>query len=503
MKDLIAYIIMMGALSGGDSLPFWATANQYGIYPESSGALAQICLKSEFDDSKSFHYRFGASGAIRADKYLKGQSWNRAFLADEAYASIGWKCLTLDVGMKHPELDFYGPSRSLGSLSSTGGHLTMTGNARSLPGYNLILEPVAFPGTKGHLMFWGLFGDYIGTDNPYTKNRLYHRTKAFTKIYCNPTKEWYITLGLDHYALWGGYDPVVGYARVNFKNYLRVITGGSAGGDGTGSDQLNVIGDQGGSETIGFGYEGRDYIVRFQHEKPYSDKSGMKLFNFPDGVNTLSFSFRDKKRWVSDIVYELYYTKFQSGSDHRETIIDGQIVPQPGDNYVGVDNYYNNGEFRSGWTYYNRPLTSPLFFPAGTLDGTFNRYMLHPMTIDKTQCIAIENNRVMAHHFGISGLLGYKAPYKLMATISQNYGIYTKPYKGQSSYQKGWDSILKKNPVKEQCLVQFSIGFSGEVPNLGGIPGLSLTYGIYSDLGEVLQNQTAIIAGVKYVFFRR
>lgn len=503
MKDFVVYMMLMGAVSGGDYLPFWATANQFGIYPEADGGVAQVSVKSEFDMTKDFHYRFGGSFAARGDRFLKDQPWNKALLVDELYGSVGWKCLTLDLGMKHPELDYYGPSKSLGSISSTGGHLIATGNARSQVGYNLILEKVAVPGTKGHWVLWGMFGDYIGTDNSYVKNRLYHRTKLFTKVYVDPKLQWYLTLGLDHYALWGGYWPDSGYGRVNFNNYVRMVLGMSAGSDGTGSDQANTIGDQGGAETLGFGYEGRDWTISFQHEIPYSDKSGMYFKNFPDGVNTFAFSFKDKNKWVSDIVYELYYTRYQSGSEHVEYFDDkGHIIPpKQGEayRYIGVDNYFNNGEFRSGWTYYGRPLTSPLFYPSGTLSRTFDRYALNHQLYAKDyyKIQSIENNRIIAHHIGIAGKLGLKAPYKLMATISQNYGTYGVQYTGASAFQKPWGS------VKESCLWQFSLGFMGEVPNLFKVKQLSATYGVYFDCGQVLECQSGITVGLKYLLYSR
>lgn len=500
MKDLVAYFLMLGALSSGESLPFWSNANQCGIYPDASGGIAQVAIKTDFDTDKAFHYRFGGSFVARGDRYLKNQSPSRAFLVDELYGSIGWKCLTLDLGMKHPELDFYGSSANLGSLSTTGGHLIASGNARSQLGYNLILEKVAFPWTKNHLWFWGLFGDYIGTENfigpklniPYIKNRLYHRTKFFTKIYVDPQTRWYITLGIDHYALWGGYREKDGYSQVTFKNYLRVITGSSAGPDGTLGNQLNVIGDQGGAETIGFGYEGPEWTISFQHEIPYNDKSGMRFQNFPDGINTFSFSFKDKNKWVSDIVYEFYYTMWQSGPFHDEQHYT------PGDNpeyWIGTDNYFNNSEFRSGWTYYNRPIGTPLFFPIGTLDRTWNRYdLLKNGAMRYGWSSYVENNRVIANHFGIGGKLGRKFPYKLMATLSHNFGTYFIPYAGECVFNKPVGS------VKEQCLTQFSLGLTGEVPF--NTKGLCLTYGLYGDWGQVLENQMGITLGLKYIFLK-
>lgn len=503
MKDIIVYAMMMGALSSGDYLPFWSTANQFGVCPEASGGMARLCVKKEFDPEHDFHYRFGSSFVARGDRFLNSQSWNKFLLVDEMYGSIGWKCLTLDLGMKHPELDYYGASATLGSISSTGGHLTFTGNARSQLGYSLILEKVAVPGTKGHLMFWGQFGDYIGTDNSFIRNRLYHRTKLFTKVYLERQKQWYLTAGIDHYALWGGYWEGYGYSRVNFPNYIRMILGRGAGSDGTDADKNNVIGDQGGSETIGFGYEGKDWTVTFQHEIPYSDRSGMKFQNFPDGVNTVSFSFKDKNRWVSDVVYELYYTRYQSGSIRQEpTDEHGMVIPPaPGMTYtyIGIDDYFNNADFRSGWTYYGRPITSPLFYPAGTLDRTFNRYeknkALYRDDVWKIQ--AIENNRIVAHHVGVGGKFFRKFPYRLMLTLSQNYGTYSVPYAGESAFQKPWGS------VKESCLWQFSLGLNGEIPHLGKVPWLALTYGIYGDAGEVLEKQFGVSLGLRAMIYSR
>ena len=65
-------------------------------------------------------------------------------------------------------------------------------------------------------------------------------------------------------------------------------------------------------------YFGDGWTLTAQHDIPYDDGSGMGLQNFPDGVNTLSFSWKDKDRWVSDIVYEYHYTMYQSGPINRE-----------------------------------------------------------------------------------------------------------------------------------------------------------------------------------------
>lgn len=490
MYDFVAYVMMMGALSTGSNLPFWTTANQYGIYPDSNGGIAQLYLGTQFNPEKDFHYRWGTSLVARGDKYLSDQLWYKAFLVDELYASVGWKFLTLDLGIKHREKDYLGACASLGSLSTTSGHLTWSGNARSMPGYNIVLEKVAFPWTKEYLWFWGNYGDYVTMDENYSKHAMVHSMSLFFKVYFDRRHRFSFSAGIDHYAVWGGERYA---ANVTFANYWRMVLGMSAGSDGTKSDQMNVIGDHGGSELLRFDYDGDEWGISFQHEIPYADKSGMKFQNFPDGVNTLAFSFKNKDRWVSDILYEFYYTMYQSGSQHDpETYPDGTPRPwEPGLNYIGMDDYYNNGELRSGWTHYGRLITSPLFYSNGARYGIVNRYA-EVSTLANPAC-GTENNRIMAHHIGLGGKLFRKAPYRLMLTFSQNFGRYSQSYAGESPAQKPWGS------VKETPLNQFSLGFTGEVPGtLFNVDWLTLTYGLFGDAGQVLENQFGATVGVKF-----
>ena len=60
--------------------------------------------------------------------------------------------------------------------------------------------------------------------------------------------------------MWAGEHPTDVNYPVSLKNYIRVVTGSSAGGDGTMSDRLNVIGDQGGSEIIRVSYQGEKWV---------------------------------------------------------------------------------------------------------------------------------------------------------------------------------------------------------------------------------------------------
>jgi len=476
MNDIVASLFLMGALGTNGTVPFWSNANTYGLYPESSGGLAVLAVSKDYDPSHNWQYTFGGSFALRGDKTIAAEP-----IIDELYAGGRWKFLSLEAGVKHSEQDFFGASRTLGSLSTTSGHLTWSGNARSMPGVAFNLHTVAFPWTKGHLLFEGSFGEYLATDYRYMSNALIHRLKGYAILHFG---RFDFKFGLDHYVLWGGTNPEGKGMPVTFENFWRSLFGIHGSSSASTSDQINSLGDAGGSELLKFSWTEKDWSITFQHEIPYADKSGMKFQNFPDGINTLAFSFADKDKWVSDIVYEFSYTMYQSGPINDEGFTpSGEPIPwDPSKCFIGMDNYYNNGEYRSGWTFYGRPAATPLMYPEGTRNGTWRRDRI---------VYGVENNRIIAHHIGLGGKFFRVAPYRLMLTYSRNYGTYKEPYAGESAADKEWGT------VQETPLHQFSCGLSGEVPIIQKKLKLTAVYGLYGDIGEVLANSFGVNLGLR------
>ncbi len=243
MNDLVASIMLMGAVASTDGyLPYWMTTNQYGLMPERRGGLALLQVYSQSDESRTIQYSCGVSLATNAyHNPLDPSSRTVNLMADELYGSVKWKLLTLDIGIKHRENDFIGASRELGSLSVTGGHLVETGNARSMPGYLLSLEPVALPWTREHLWLYGAYGDYMTMDDRHVEGALVHRMRVGLRYAA--TDRLSFDAVIDHYAMWAGHHPTEVSYPVTIKNYIKVVTGRHAGEGGTMSDRLNVIGD--------------------------------------------------------------------------------------------------------------------------------------------------------------------------------------------------------------------------------------------------------------------
>ena len=485
--------MLLGALSTGGTMPFWSTANQGGIMPDYNGGVALVQAYKTFDETKTFQWHAGASFAAnwQPDNPLNTTGLPLSAMADELYIGARWKVLRADIGAMHREREFLGSDLCLGSLSVNEGHIIESNNARAIPGYKLTLEPWAVPFTGKHLLISGVWGDYKTFDDRYMKDALIHRMQAYLTY--DSRNHFYVRIGLDHYALWGGTGPGGKTMKTSFANYLRISTGRSASSDpddGTFSDKLNCLGDHGGAEELRMGWRYDDFDVTFQYEKPYSDKSGMRFNNLPDGAYTLHFSFKDKDRWVSDILGEFHYTMWQSGPRHDSETYkdeDGNEIPYVWSehkemNFFGGDNYFCNGEYQSGWTCCGRSICGPLFSTKLYNDGYYRIY----------------NNRLIAYHFGLSGKLFRYAPYRLMLTYSRNCGTFFAPLvPGANVWNTEW--VWWKQNTWDKPLPQFSAALNGYVPFYMAWRGrLDIVYGLYLDAGELLNKCFGCTLGVRF-----
>ena len=488
MNEFALSLLLLGALSTGGPLPFWSTAGQWGLMPEGSGALALVQAGTQYDPAKDFQWKWGVSLGADYDSGLPVGSGNDrtahfGLMVDELYGSVRWKALSIELGMKRFDRDFYGAGTpTLGSLSTTGGNIIWSGNARTMPGYALRLDPVSIPGTGRHVWLYGSWGDYRTLDNRYVKGALVHRAEAGLRI--DFLKRLSLTLGFEHDAMWGGNHPRYGQLAVTLPNYFRVITGQAGSSEAPVNDRNNVIGDQRGRQLLRLDWRGDGWRLALQHDRPFEDVSSLFFRNFPDAVNTLAFSLDDKDAWVTDVVYEFQYTRYQSGminTSTKEEESKERSFLERLRYYLSIqdggDNYFNNWEYKSGWSHYARTVGNPLFFPAGTRAGTWPSLPLQ----------GIENNRVRAHHLGVGGKLLQKFPYRLMLTYSENYGIPKDRYTGPNPWNKPWGTVA------EVPLRQVSGAFTGEIP----FRNLTLVYGIYADRGHVLRDNFGATLGLR------
>ncbi len=165
------------------------------------------------------------------------------------------------------------------------------------------------------------------------------------------------------------------------------------------ADQIYYQGNHQGIWDVGVkGMIGTIGIHLYRHFL-FNDKDGLKLKNPGDGLVGVALTVDNLP--VRQLVYEYLYTKRQSGP----------LPPGPGRGGPGgQDNYYNHWLYQSGWTYYGRTISNPLFFPYP-----------NGQIVNRDR---IANNRIVAHHVGVAGELPAAVAYTLMVTYARNYGNY-------------------------------------------------------------------------------
>jgi len=164
------------------------------------------------------------------------------------------------------------------------------------------------------------------------------------------------------------------------------------------------------------------------------------------------------------VVVEHVVTRNQSGQFHFLEF-DHDKYPGRGG---GGDSYYNNGEYTTGVSYFNRGIGSPLIpSPEYNEDGT----------------LGFPNNRVSDWHVGISGELSTQVSYRLLATAMNTYGSHARPFRDIKQGVSGLLDITYKHPKLEDW--QFTGTVAGDARELFG---RSLGVGIKITKTGILKN---------------
>ena len=428
-----------GSAATGSQTPFWMVSNQYGVIPLDAGngyLRAGAFHHQQF--GKGFHWEAGLElvGAIPRYKNVYIQ---------QIYAEIGYKCLLLNVGSKERY-------RSLWDKNLSSGDIIESPNARPIPEINIsIPEFTIVPKTKGWLSIKGNFavGRSFDTDylehfsngkQTYTQKVLWHHKSFYLRI--ADTKNDFplsATVGVQHRAQWGGTssNPNIGVQPHSIKDFIRVVCGKEGGSDATTSDQINVLGNHLGSYDFKLSYTQKNWAAHAYHQHYFEDKSGMDFYNKTDGLWGIQIDL-PHFQWIRKVVAEYFITKDQSGSFHFIEF-DHDIHPGRGG---GGDDYYNNGEYSTGYSYFNRAIGSPLIpSPEYNQDGS----------------LGFLNNRVKDLHLGLEGDLSPLVSYRLLFTTMNSWGRHSTPFLAKKSGNSGAIDITYHHPKLEGWIFKGSI----------------------------------------------
>lgn len=400
--------VQNSTMTGTDSiLPFWLSANRHGTVRFDGGVMniTGLSIMQDYNDSdENLDYAWGVDALAAFGK-------TNYYQLNQAFGRLSYKGWELSAGMFHEPTVYSG-------LSTTNGNLAHSHNARPLPRVRLATrdyKPVPF--FNEGLLFKASFSEGFLNDERIVDNaRLHHKTLyLLVPIAYN----WELEGGLEHFVMWGGTSPVeaIGQMPVGLKAYLQYITGASGDESFPGTDQLNVAGNQLGTYQFRASRFFPTFSASFYLSHPFEDLSGMNWRNWPDNLLGLHVSFINRQKYVTDMVYEFTNTRQQSirGSWDRQ---------EP-------DSYFNNGVYRSGHTYHQQVIGSPLFYPVTITDGISR---------------GIASNRLQAHHLGLRGFLPHHISWKGMVTYINQFGRYFYPFDPSQNQVSGLLELHYDNP---------------------------------------------------------
>ncbi|MEM7084665.1 MAG: capsule assembly Wzi family protein [Bacteroidota bacterium] len=367
-----------GLFSSEEINPFWTYANsdgQFGAASQFSGlgevsGLYALSDNASLEGGAAFFYRDEVTDEFqRRDLYLQFKN----------------KWLKATVGAKRADIQAQG-------LSATNKNFLVSNNARPLGG--LLLEandPLKLNETFS--LDWGIAHYQLNDDRFVNDVRVHYKRLGVIAQFNENNK---LTAQIQHYAQWGGTSPVFGNLPNDFSAFVDVFFAKSAPEINVEGEIQNAVGNHLGTYLLDYEFLTAIGDFSIYHEHPFEDGSGTGLANFPDGVWGVHFKPGQQKIFTG-ILYEYIDTTDQSASD-----------------VSGVDNYFRNNVYRSGWSYDGNIIGMPFIL----IDNSI---------IVNEQNSPIISNREQVHHFAFMGTVG-KVDWVFKSTLVSHLGSFVTPF---------------------------------------------------------------------------
>ena len=385
-------------LAATDSvLPFWFAANRQGKIQASNSFLNVTDLYL---------------GQVYKPKTKTGlaTTWGGNFVAafgetnymqvNQAFAGLSLKGWEIKGGLFYDEIRYAG-------LSTSNGIIGRSQNPRPHPTIRLSTmgyKPVPF--LQNWLSFKGEYDEGLLNDDRYVEGAHLHHKSLYLKI--EPASTWDINLGLEHFVMWGGTSPIDTIGELpGWDHYFRYVLALPGNEDFIIYDQDNISGNQLGSYQLEVVKEFAKMKLTFYLSHPWEDNSGLNLHNWQDNILGLYLHLKKEKNWITDVLCE--FTNIQQGRD----------------------SYFNHYMYRSGFTYRQQMLGSPLFYPVIISNGI---------------SMGIQSDRFFAHHLGVNGNLSEYVKWKGLLTYIQHLGTYSATYEPVQNQFSGLFEVQYINP---------------------------------------------------------
>lgn len=426
-EDVQYGVSLSGQGGNGDNAPFWQTANRFGLgNSKNNSGLARAYIKRDTENDSLYRWRMGYGVDLVAPIH-----YPQNFIVQQAYAELQIWDFRISLGQKERYSELKNP------LLSTGG-MTLAMNARPLPQLRLEFPDFyAFKFTKewlaikGHLSY-GMYTDDRwqrkfndgDTRYSYTSGSFYHSKAGFIRIGNKEKFPLHITGGLEMVCQFGGKEHNVRYRdpdgqiqtvqsnKTSIKDFFHAFI--PSGSDQTDTYNPNVMGNHLGSWLGRIDYIEKNWGASIYAEHFFEDHSQMGWkFAWKDMLYGAELNL-PKNPVVSTVLYEHMRTTDQSNPVFKDT--DTPLNPW---RVGGDDNYYNHYNYgayqHAGHVMGNPTIISPIY-------NHDNRIFCY-------------DNRIKAHHAGISGQPHRDLTYRALYTYERSWGTYrtphTNPKKGQ------------------------------------------------------------------------
>jgi hypothetical protein len=359
---------------------------------------------------------------------------------NRAFAGLSWKGWEIKGGLFYDDIYYAG-------LSTTNGNLARSQHARPVP--KIRIATVGYkklPFFKKWFRFKAEYDEGFLNDERYVDGAHLHHKSLYGEF--RVAKDLNFYMGLEHYVMWGGtsQNDKIGQLPEDWCSYWRYVLALPGSDKFLETDKKNISGNQLGTYQFEIKKDFKSLSTSIYLSHPWEDNSGLIWRNWRDNLIGIHFHFNKEKKLISDIVYEFTNTRNQSLKDslYNWDSANGRWRTNE------VDNYFNHGIYKSGFTYRQMGLNSPLFFPV---------------TISNGISMGFRSTRFVSHHLGLKGNISRFLYWKGLLTFVQHLGNYTQPYDPDENQFSGLLDLKYKNP---DFPVDLSLSVAADLNNIVG-----------------------------------
>ena len=411
------------AIGSGDYTAYQLSTNRYHVLatrPNTAYLRGAVHVEHQLADDWKLSGAADVVASVHAD--------HQAYL-QQCYVNLSWQDFFLEAGARELKPVLRDPLLSSGAFIKGN-------NAKPVPQIHVGTNGFwTLPYTKDWVQIDADFGYGKLMDSNYREQQFnregngnwhyatgayYHQKHLY--IRSNPTKPFFVTVGIEHVAQFGGTghsietgEMVVKKKAANLKAFWKVIlpVGDSNYFENDAMEDW-VYGNHLGSMTVQLGWNiNQDHQLQAYVDDPFEDGSGMRKGNGFDGLWGLQYKNKaEGRQYIRGAVVEYLQTTNQSGPLH----FDNGDFPEPIRSQIpelvtGNDNYYNHSFYGAydhyGMAFGNALLTSPIYNKDGYAD--------------------FRDNRVKAWHLGVNGEITDRLSYLVKASYREGWGTYAQP----------------------------------------------------------------------------